>query len=49
MVNVPKIPELECLRCGHTWIPRGTKVFVCPGCHSPKWNEPPDGKKKRGG
>ena len=34
------IPTLTCTRCGHPWVPRQAKVYVCPKCHSPKWNEP---------
>ena len=39
-----KINRLRCNKCGHTWIPRKVKVFVCPSCHSYKWSE--DNKKK---
>lgn len=34
-----EIPELTCLRCGHTWVPRGTRVYTCPSCRSYKWQE----------
>jgi len=34
------IPRLTCQRCQHQWVPRQAKVFVCPKCHSAKWNEP---------
>ena len=33
------LPTLTCSRCGHTWVPRKPVVYVCPKCHSPKWNE----------
>ena len=26
-------------KCGHSWIPRKEKVWLCPKCHSPRWNE----------
>ena len=33
--------KLECLRCGHTWLPRSGKLpGVCPKCNSPYWNRP---------
>lgn len=38
MVEV-KLPELECLRCGHKWTPRKSVVTVCPKCKSPYWNK----------
>jgi DNA-directed RNA polymerase subunit RPC12/RpoP len=35
------IVRLECLRCGHKWLPRkeGTPL-TCPRCRSPYWNKP---------
>ena len=33
------IPQAECKRCGHRWIPRVDDVKVCPRCHSYEWNE----------
>jgi Zn finger protein HypA/HybF involved in hydrogenase expression len=38
MTNI-KIPKLTCNKCTHTWTPRKSPVYVCPKCHSPKWNE----------
>jgi len=36
-----ELPTLECLRCGHKWIPRNaTPPKTCPGCNSPYWNKP---------
>jgi DNA-directed RNA polymerase subunit RPC12/RpoP len=33
----------QCIRCGHTWLPR-SKVeelpTICPKCKSPYWNKP---------
>lgn len=31
---------LECLRCGHIWIPRREmeRLKCCPKCHSPYWD-----------
>lgn len=37
------LPTLTCTRCGHVWIPRKVKVWICPTCKSPKWNEPKEG------
>lgn len=34
-----KINKLKCQKCGYTWVPRKDKVWVCPACHSYKWNE----------
>lgn len=34
------IKRLECLRCGHSWIPNSESTpKVCPLCHSPYWNK----------
>ncbi len=33
------IPKLNCKRCGHSWVPRKRKIYTCPRCNSPKWNE----------
>ena len=30
---------LTCLKCGWKWFPRKETVYLCPKCHSPKWNE----------
>ena len=35
-----KVKILECLRCGHEWIPRGKKPKQCPKCRSPYWDKP---------
>jgi hypothetical protein len=33
------IPQLKCKRCGHTWLPRITRLpKKCAGCQSPYWN-----------
>ena len=34
-----KLPRLTCQRCGHTWVPRVEVVYLCPKCHTPKWQE----------
>ena len=34
------IYRLECLRCGHTWVPRQADVRLCPKCKSPFWDTP---------
>lgn len=44
LVSIPKL--LECLRCGHRWLPRvsrqtkdgKTDVRICPKCKSPYWD-----------
>lgn len=39
--------ELECLRCGHVWNPRGIYMpAMCPKCKSYKWDIPKKGKKE---
>jgi ribosomal protein S27AE len=43
-----KLPVLTCQRCGHAWIPRQDKVWVCAKCHSPKWNEPMTKRQTKG-
>jgi len=30
-----RILALDCLRCGHTWLPRKADVRLCPKCKSP--------------
>jgi len=32
---------LECLRCGHRWVPRisTAEVRICPKCKSAWWNK----------
>jgi len=39
MVNEVLIQEVRCKRCLYKWIPRKNIIYVCPRCHSPKWNE----------
>ena len=39
--NEYSLPELKCLRCGGTWVPRKTtNPKCCPHCKSPYWNKP---------
>ena len=38
MVKV-KLPQLECKRCGHKWIPRQADVRICPKCKSARWDQ----------
>ena len=34
-----KLPKWNCLRCGHTWIPRrDARPIVCPKCKSPYYD-----------
>lgn len=35
-----KIHRLKCLKCGHEWAPRKSKVRMCPKCKNLRWNEP---------
>lgn len=35
--NIPVV-ELDCQRCGHKWIPRKSRVNVCPKCKSALWD-----------
>lgn len=30
-----KIKKIECLKCGHLWIPRKTEIRMCPKCKTP--------------
>lgn len=32
--------EINCLRCGHKWIPRKPEVRCCPRCHSIYFDRP---------
>ncbi|MCK9356285.1 MAG: hypothetical protein M0R22_03925 [Dehalococcoidia bacterium] len=35
-----ELPTLECLRCGHKWVPRKTEPpKTCPRCNSPYWDK----------
>jgi DNA-directed RNA polymerase subunit RPC12/RpoP len=34
------VPQVQCQRCGHAWIPRKPIVYVCAKCHSPMWRVP---------
>jgi len=47
---VPAIIQVECLRCGHKWIPRSfERPFVCSKCKSPRWDRPPRQRAKKEG
>lgn len=37
---VTKIKKIQCLRCPHSWTPRGTEVRICPACKSPYFDRP---------
>ena len=39
-MKIKKIKFLECLRCGHEWIPRNKnkKPKQCPRCKNKYWN-----------
>jgi len=34
-----KIKKMNCLRCGHKWIPRKEDVRMCPKCKSPYFDQ----------
>lgn len=37
-----QLPQLECRRCGHEWVPRlPKKPARCPRCGSIHWDEEP--------
>lgn len=40
-----KIPQLECVRCGHKWIARKATIKKCPQCKSIYWDVPKDQKR----
>ena len=43
-----EVEGYRCLRCGHTWIPRGdpkVEPTICPRCKSPYWNKQRRNKK----
>ena len=41
MLTLAGPTEYECLRCGHTWRPRGDRPPQhCPTCKSPYWDRP---------
>ena len=43
-----QIQKLECMRCGHTWVPRKKEVRICPACKSAYWDLPKkDGVSKK--
>jgi predicted Zn-ribbon and HTH transcriptional regulator len=37
---------LQCLRCGHLWVPRLAEVRICPKCKSARWDQPKPRKRK---
>lgn len=39
MKRLDTLIRLTCLRCGHTWLPRGLTIYLCPKCRSPRWDE----------
>ena len=38
--DIPPLPTVKCLRCGHTWQNRTINPRQCPKCKSPSWNKP---------
>ncbi len=34
-----KITKLNCLRCGHWWVPKKEEIRICPKCKSPYWDK----------
>lgn len=41
-----QLNRLQCKRCSHAWIPRGSEVRVCAKCHSPYWDRAKSGFKQ---
>jgi len=39
MDSLQPLPELECKRCGHKWIPRVPNPRRCPKCLRYDWND----------
>jgi len=39
-----RVPQVECLRCGHRWTPTCGIPKVCAKCHSAYWNTPRKGE-----
>ncbi len=37
-INLQKV---NCVKCGHEWIPRVKKPAKCPRCHTYDWDTPP--------
>lgn len=35
-----KLVYVECLRCGHKWLPRVTDPRACARCKNPYWDRP---------
>ena len=33
------IHRLECLRCGHKWVPTKEDIRMCPKCKSAYWDK----------
>ena len=43
-----EIKKLECMKCGHHWLPRAGDPVMCPRCKSYYWNGfPKDFKLKK--
>ncbi len=39
------LPELECLKCHHKWVPRVPgRPVQCPKCHNLNWDKPANGE-----
>jgi hypothetical protein len=34
-----QIVKVFCIKCSHEWIPRSERIFVCPSCKNPRWND----------
>ena len=42
-----QLPQQNCLRCHHQWVPRKMDIRFCPKCHSGYWDRPFPEKKKK--
>lgn len=54
---IVRLRKMECVRCGHAWLPRKEDVRICPRCKTAYFDTPkertgdekenhPDGVKK---
>lgn len=41
-IVLPK--ALRCKRCGFRWVPRKTRITMCPECKTKYWNVPKEKK-----
>lgn len=41
------LPQLECQKCGHVWVPRRVRPRQCPHCRTDYWRVPGTGRPRR--